>query len=62
MLNLLPSLSLITNKPAAPPNCATFALAVKVQSPRLAKATELVNCSNKSFIENLSETKQQKYI
>lgn len=44
----LPSSSFITSNPAAPPDWATFALSVKVQSPRWAKATELVNCLNKS--------------
>lgn len=55
MLHIIPSLSFITSKPAAPPACATLALAVKVQSPRLAKAIELVNCSKMILVEKLNK-------
>ena len=44
---LIPSLSFIISKPAAPAACAVSALAVKEHSPRVAIAIEFVNCSSK---------------
>ena len=45
-----PSLSFITNKAAASPDCATFALAMKEQSPRVDKAIEPESCKKNHLL------------
>lgn len=48
-----PSLSLINTKAAAPPACATSALAVKVHSPRTDNAIEPDSCKKKTSLPDI---------